>query len=185
MNIDFDFEPFPNLDTPRLALRAMRSEDANAIFALFSDSDVMKYYDKEPFTSLQEAEVYIERQRLRFEQKESFRWGIALKESDSIIGTCGYVAWHKPWGIAEIGYDLARAYWRQGYMTEALSAMLQFGFAHMGLHRIEAEVMPGNVNSLRLLEKLHFHAEGTLRQRGFWKGQFHDLMMLALLKNGE
>nr|HET6904382.1 GNAT family protein [Ktedonobacteraceae bacterium] len=132
--------------------------------------------------SLEQAELLIERQRHRFEQKERFRWGIALKDSDTIIGTGGYVAWNHIWYNAELGYDLARPYWGQGIMTEAVRAMIQFGFEHMGLHRIEAEVMPENTASVRLLRKLDFQEEGVLHERSFWKGGFHDLAIFALLK---
>jgi ribosomal-protein-alanine N-acetyltransferase len=133
------------------------------------------------FTSIAQAEQLIERQRQRFEQKERFRWGIALKNNDTIIGTGDYVAWNRVWRNAELGYDLARPYWGQGIMTEAVRAMIQFGFKHMGLHRIEAEVMPENSASIRLLRKLDFHEEGILQERSFWKGAFRDLAMFALL----
>jgi RimJ/RimL family protein N-acetyltransferase len=183
MDALFDFERFPDIETPRLLLRELRREDAEAIFRLFSNPAVMRYYDMDVFTSREQAQALIERQRQRFEQKERFRWGVALKERNTIIGTGGYVAWNRMWYHAELGYDLASPYWGQGLMTEALKAMIQFGFERMGLHRIEAEVMPENEASVRLLRNLGFVAEGVLRERSFWKGAFHDLIMCALLKS--
>ena len=180
MDTLFDFERFPQIETPRLLLRELRREDAEAVFRLFSDPAVMRYHDMDVFTSGEQAQALIERQRQRFEQKERFRWGLALKEPDTIIGTGGYVAWNRMWYHAELGYNLASPYWGQGLMTEALRAMISFGFERMGLHRIEAEVMPENEASLRLLRKLGFVAEGVLRERSFWKRAFHDLVMLAL-----
>lgn len=182
MGTIFDFEVFPRIETPRLILRELRREDADAVFRIFSDQEVMKYMNMDMFTSIEDAQALIERQRHRFEQKERFRWGIALKESDTIIGTGGYVAWNQMWYNAELGYDLARSYWGQGIMTEAVQAMIQFGFERMGLNRIEAEVLPANSASIRLLLKLGFQEEGVLHERSFWRGAFHDLVMFALLK---
>ena len=183
MDTLFDFERFPCIETPRLLLRELQREDAETVFRIFSDPEVMKYYDMDVFTAIEQAEALIERQRQRFEQKERFRWGIALKESNRIIGTGGYVAWNRLWCNAELGYDLARSYWGQGMMAEAARAMIQFGFERMGLHRSEAEVMPDNSASVRLLHKLGFQEEGVLHERSFWKGAFHDLVMFALLKS--
>ncbi len=182
MNILFHFEAFPRLETERLVLREMQPEDAFAIFQIFSDEEVMKYYDMEAFTSIEQAEAMIERQQTRFAQKERFRWGITLKDEDVVIGTGGYVAWDKQQHLGGIGYDLARAYWQQGIMTEAVAAMVRFGFEEMGLNRIEAMVMPDNSASARLLQKLGFQEEGILHEYGFWKNTFHDLKLFALLK---
>lgn len=182
MELIFDFEEFPYIETPRLILRELQREDAEAVFRIFSDPEVMKYYLMDMFSELEQAHILIERQIHRFEQKERFRWGIALKESNTIIGTGGYVAWNRMWCNAELGYDLARAYWGQGLMTEAAKAMVQFGFERMSLNRIEAEVMPDNRASMRLLCQLGFQEEGVLHERSFWKDAFHDVVMLALLK---
>jgi len=178
----FAFETFPILETRHLVLRETVEQDAEALFRIFSDPDVMRYYDVEAFTDLIQAQQLVARQHYRFEQKQRFRWGIALKETDELIGTCGFVLWERRQYYAEIGYDLASKYWRQGFMSEAAQAMVKFGFAHMDLHRIEAMVMPENIASLQLLRKLGFREEGLLRERGFWKGTFHDLILFSLLK---
>ncbi len=81
-----------------------------------------------------------------------------------------------------IGYDLSRPYWRRGIMTEALEAVIEFGFERMGLNRIEAVVFVENVASHRLLEKLRFEREGVLRDYEFLKGRFVDMVMYSLLR---
>lgn len=75
---------------------------------------------------------------------------------------------------AEIGYELHRAYWRQGMMTEALPAVLTYGFTKLGLHRIEADPFARNTRSTSLLLKPGFTHEGTLRQRFFFRGHFEN-----------
>jgi ribosomal-protein-alanine N-acetyltransferase len=82
-----------------------------------------------------------------------------------------------------IGYELARPFWRQGIMSEALTAILALGFGEMGLNRIDAVVLPDNLASIRLLEKLGFCNEGLLREYENWGNKgFVDLCMLSLLK---
>ncbi len=178
----FDFDVFPVIETQRLTLREMVPEDAEAVFRIFSDVEVMRYYDIPAFTGIEEAQSLIVRQHQRFEQKERFRWGIALKSNNSIIGTGGYVDWNKHWYCGELGYDLARIYWRQGVMSEAVLAMIDFGFTSMELNRIEAEVMPENSASTGLLRKIGFREEGIRREYGFWDGAFHDLALFSLLR---
>ncbi|HLY29604.1 MAG TPA: GNAT family protein [Ktedonobacterales bacterium] len=178
----FAFEEFPTLTTERLILREMRQKDAPDLLAILGDSEVTRYLDLSSFTELAQAETLIERLHASFQAQERWRWGIALQHDDRLIGTGGFIRWNRGWQSAEIGYDLAHAYWRQGFMSEALRAMLTFGFEQMELHRVEAEVMPENQASARMLAKLGFRYEGTLRQRGFWKGAYHDLEMHALLR---
>jgi ribosomal-protein-alanine N-acetyltransferase len=103
-----------------------------------------------------------------------------VKEDDQLLGACGLGAWDREAAQAEIGYELARAYWGQGLMPEALQAIVRFGFETMGLQRIVAEVMLDNTSSCRLLNKVGFQTEGILEKRGFWKGEYHDLRLFTL-----
>src|SRR2546421_4004420 len=103
----------------------------------------MRYYDLPAFTRIEEAQQIVARVRSRFAYGEGTRWGITIKGADVVIGTCGYT-WHMRHLFGEIGYDLERAYWRQGIMTEALEALLHFGFEQRQLHRVEAKVRLGN-----------------------------------------
>jgi ribosomal-protein-alanine N-acetyltransferase len=132
---------------------------------------------------MEQATKLIERMSNRFERKEAIRWGIARKADPTLIGTCGFTL--MPSFRGGLGYDLARDYWRQGIMTEALSAILQFGFEKLGLNRVEALVMLENTASVRLLRKLGFQEEGILREYAFFKGQFHDLRSFSILKNDD
>ncbi len=175
------FESFPRLETPRLLLRQMTSQDAEAVFGIFSDERVVEYYDLDPFTSLDQAIQLIQRQHDRFRRGQGIRWGLAQKTADTIIGTCGLSLKSEYRG--EVGYDLARAYWRQGFMTEALREVVRFGFETLGLNRIQAHVMLGNTASDRLLDELGFQEEGLLHEYAFFKGQFHDLKRFSILRS--
>ncbi|MCJ8282257.1 MAG: GNAT family N-acetyltransferase [Rivularia sp. ALOHA_DT_140] len=173
---------FPELETQNLILRQVNQSDIKSIFNHFSDKEVLRYHDLEAFNNIEQAKNIIVSFYEKFQNNQMIRWGIARKEDNIIIGTCGYHNWLQKSFIAEIGYELSKAYWRQGIMTEALTAMIKFGFEKMDLNRIEATVMLDNIASMTLLEKLGFTQEGILREYGFWKGEFHDLKMFSLLK---
>ncbi|MCM3783451.1 GNAT family N-acetyltransferase [Neobacillus mesonae] len=160
----FDTMSFPVIETDRLLLRAMDHSDAEALFDYFSKDEVTMYYDLESFTQLEQAEGLIQNWNNRYERQEAIRWGITLKSSDLVIGTCGYHNLKKKHLKAEIGYELHPSYWGEGIMNEAVSAILAFGFKQMGFNRIEALVHCENVNSKRFLEKSSFLQEGILRE---------------------
>lgn len=174
--------PIPRLETERLVLREIRAADAPAVFEIFGNDAVTRYYDLATFEDISQAQQMIARLAVRNAAKEILRWGIALSENDRLIGTGGFNSFVRGWGRAGIGYDLAPAYWNKGYATEALHAMLGYGFVQENLNRIEALVMPGNDASVRVLEKLGFTREGLLREYGYWKERYWDLQMFALLK---
>ncbi|QLE59442.1 GNAT family N-acetyltransferase [Nostoc sp. TCL26-01] len=174
------FKNFPQLTTKNLILRETTLADAPAVFQIFADDEVTKYHDLDTATSVDQAKFLIERRAERFQNQQGIRWGIARKEDNLIIGSCGYSIKNRY--QAEIGYELARTYWRKGLMTEALSEIIKWGFQQLDLNRIEAFVLPENNASIKLLENLQFVEEGLLREYGFWKGKFHNLQVFSLLK---
>jgi ribosomal-protein-alanine N-acetyltransferase len=183
MNLDGVFDTFPHLETERLTLRELCSGDAESLFAVLSDEEVTEFYDDEVFRDVSRASEQIEGWAAAFRTRRGVRWGIAQRENGEIIGTCGYYGFHSWHKRAGIGYELARSFWQQGIMTEALGAIIEFGFRRIGLNRIEAVVMLKNEGSVKLLEGLGFHQEGVLREYENWgdKGSV-DLMMFSLLR---
>ena len=181
MSNDFSLSSFPQLETERLLLRETTLQDAKAVFAIFSKPDVTQFHDLDTFTSIEEAIAVIGRRAKRFERGEGIRWGIARKQDNVLIGSCGFT-WNSQEQAAEVGYELASTFWRQAIMTEAVRTILQFGFEKMGLRFVVAQVMLDNIASKKLLEKLGFHSQGVLKQYGFFKGQFHDLEQFVLNK---
>ena len=175
-------EEVPLLETKRLVLREMRPEDAEAIFGMYGDEEVMRYRDVLAFSRLEEAQQFLEQMRSRCEQGEEMHWGITLKGEEHLVGSCGY-SWHLGRQFGAIGYDLARLYWKQGIMTEAMQALLRFGFEVRNLHRVEAKVRLGNDASMRLLQRLGFQEEGMLRESLFLNNHFFDVKIFSLLKS--
>lgn len=163
------FSNFPELETEQFILRQMRMEDAPAVFKIFSDAEVTKDMGIEPFVSTQQAKELIQFMNELFNQDVAIRWGIVRKSDNMLMGTCGFNAWEVRRGSrGEVGYDLGKDYWRQGYMTEVLKAVITFGFEEMGLHRIEAYTNLDATPSMNLLVKLGFQKEGVLRGFAFF-----------------
>lgn len=183
MTIDAAFTHFPSLITNRLNLRQIQPTDAEAIFAIKSDLEVTRHYGQEPHRSLDNTLAWMQRLQASYERHEVFAWGITLKGKDTVIGICTLWNFDPSFHCVEIGYELHPAYGRQGIMAEALSAILSCGFTELGLHRIEANPLVGNTPSSRLLLKLGFMYEGTLRQRHFFRGHFEDQQYFGLLKD--
>ena len=175
---------FPQLETKRLILREFRLDKADqmALFTIFSDSRVTRYYNLKTFTQPEEAWRLLQRRRNRFWQGSGIRWAITLKEEDDLIGSCGFNSVNKKKQTGELGYELARPFWQQGIMTEAVTAAVDYGFTHLALRGIEAWVVPANRASANLLLKVGFQSEGVLPEKGYWDGRFHDLELFSLQK---
>jgi ribosomal-protein-alanine N-acetyltransferase len=105
------------------------------------------------------------------------------RQSGRVIGTIGFMWWNRDNRSAEVGYSLSRAFWNRGIMTEALSAVLGFGFERMNLHRIEAQHAVGNDASGRVMEKCGMAREGVLRGRLFYRSAFVDVTLYAMLED--
>ncbi len=183
MSIDAAFTHFPSLFTERLHLRQIRSSDAEALFALRSDPQVMEFIGREPYQSIDDAHAAIQRFQTLYENRDAIIWGMALKDDETLIGSCLFLHFGSEFHYAETGYELNRAYWRQGYASEAMAAILTYGFNELGFHRIEAQIDPHNTRSRNLLLKLGFTYEGNLRQRYYNRGQFEDEHYFGLLKD--
>jgi len=180
----FDFSAFPVLETPRLVLREITPDDAHAILSIRGDIRVSRLNSGQPMQSLDQALDLIETGRQAFADQRRIDWGITLKDQPAlgVIGRCGFNYILQRDRRASIGYDLAFAQWGNGIMTEAVRAMITFGFERLDLNRIEADAAAENIGSIRVLEKVGFKHEGVQEEQYFEWDEFHDLVMLALLK---
>ncbi len=183
MSVDAAFANFPSFSTNRLLLRQIVPGDAEALFAIRSDEEGMKFFGHEPHASLDETKDVIKLMEERYVRKEALHWCITFRGEDRLIGLCSLFHFDEGFHCAETGYELNRALWGKGIMTEAMPAILTYGFNELGLHRIEAVIDIENVRSKNLLLKLGFSYEGNLRQRYFLRDQFLDEYYFGLLKD--
>ena len=175
---------FPTIETERLLLRELTSDDVEWYMSHFSTPEIVNgsgYPGPEDIEAAKEEfEMYI---LGPWKEDTGLRWGIALKDDDSLVGSCGFYKWEKdPHRKAEMGYDLAPAYWGRGIMREALQAIIQYGFDEMNLNRITVLVISYNDRSLRLVDRLGFVKEGVMRESAYFDGRFIDDVLLSLLK---
>jgi ribosomal-protein-alanine N-acetyltransferase len=174
---------FPTLETARLLMRELVAADAPALFAIHGDAQAMRWYGADPMIDVRQAQRLIDIfAGWRRMPQPGARWGIQRKSDDLLIGTCGLFKWNRGWQTCTVGYELARSARGVGAMSEALTAALTWGFEHMKLNRIEAQIHPENAASLKLAQGLGFVQEGRAREAGFWQGEYHDLLQFGLLR---
>lgn len=150
--------------TERLEQRAMLLDDAPAFYALNSHPDVMRYTGEPPLQSLADAEKAIA-DYPDFEQIGFGRWGCFYKPTGDLIGFCG-LKYLPEFDAVDVGFRFLPQYWGQGLATEACRASLAFGFDVLGLDRILGFVLAENAASIRVLEKVGMHQNGTVDFEG-------------------
>lgn len=171
----------PRLDTKRLSLRALGSDDIPFLFAIFGDPEAMRYWSSPPMRELAEAEELLSKITGHAKAGTLFQWGIARREDDQVIGTATLFRIDPEHRRGEIGYVLRRDQWGRGLAHEALTALLGHAFDGRNLHRLEADIDPRNARSIRSVERLGFKLEGRLRERYFVGGDIQDSLMYGLL----
>jgi len=177
-----DSKTLPIITTPRLVLRWISEDDIDSLYAIFSDPQVMRYWSTGPLPN-REAAAELQREIAEGNESEKmFKWGIALRDSNTVIGTTTLFNLSLDNGRAELGYAMGSAYWGKGYMNEALQALLSHAFEVMKLRRLEADVDPRNAASIRTLKRLGFQREGFLRERWHVNGELQDALFYGLLR---
>lgn len=174
--------PFPTLQTERLHLREITHADVNEMFAMHGDVELMKWFG-EPVADLDGAGKLIDMLAgWRLLPDPGARWGLERKDAPGLIGTCGLFGWIRRDRKCTVGYELGTAFQGQGYMFEALTALMEWGWDNMDLVRIEARIHPDNLASQRLAARAGFELEGRLRKVAFWSGVHHDLNVYSALR---
>jgi [ribosomal protein S5]-alanine N-acetyltransferase len=173
-------EPHPILFTPRLQLRQFHAEDAEAMHECFADAEAMRFWNHPAHTKLIETERAV--RRFVDCTPSYYRvWAVADAQTDRCLGLVNYHDGHIRSKRVAIGYIVHPARCRQGVATEAVSAMLDFCFDRIGIHRVQAFIHPDNTASRRLVEKLGFRCEGLLRDNLRVGDVWRDDMLYALL----
>lgn len=173
---------FEGLHTERLRLRKFTPEVYDHIHKTMDDTQLMAVLGLAETEALEkEREKY--QKGLATHNRTFVNFQVIDRQTGNIIGGCGFHTWFPHHNRAEIGYGLFNdEHKRKGLMTEALAAVLDYGFGPMGLHRVEALVAEWNTPSLKLLAKFNFTFEGTLREHYNVDGVMEDSVMYSLLK---
>jgi len=177
----------PALNTARLRLRCLMIEDAPAAHQAYGDSEAMRFWDMPPSIDLEETERRLKRS-LSVDPQWHATWAVLARPDDQLpedqfIGMVNYHA-RQPWNRRlALGWILIPRFEGRGYMQEAVRAVLTHCFATLNTHRIEAEIEPANVRSVRLAQRLGFQREGLLRDRLFVADHPRSLQMYSLLRS--
>jgi ribosomal-protein-alanine N-acetyltransferase len=180
--LTINFHPFQNLETERLLLRRLNPNDVEEVFALRSNPEIMKYIPRPLLKSKEEALEHIAMMEDKIVNNIGINWGITVKGSNKIIGIIGHYRIQPENHRAEIGYMSLPEYNGKGYITEAIKAVVAYGFEQMNLHSIEAVIDPGNTASEKVIQKNGFVKEAHILENEFWEGKFWDTMIYSLLK---
>ena len=171
------------LKTKRLRLRRLVNSDANTILQLFSDPEVIHFTGIPDMKDISDAQKFIQQTIDGFETGNLLEWGVEERLTGRLIGICAYFKWEEEHKRAEIGFALGKDYWGQGLMGELLNSFIPFGFSELNLHRMEADVDPRNVASIKLLKNFGFRKEGHLRERYHQHGEIQDALIFGLLRD--
>jgi len=172
----------PTLHTPRIRLRPFTSSDAEVLFALHSNAHVLRYWDAPPWSERGRAEHFLAACRQMADEGTGARLAMDRLLDGAFVGWCSLTRWNPDYHRASLGYCLDDAAWGQGYATEGAGAVLRWAFDTLDLNRVQAETDTRNVASARVLEKLGFVREGTLREDCVVNGDVSDSWVFGLLR---
>jgi len=174
--------PTPELHTDRLVVRPFTPADAEPLFALQSDVAALQYWDSPPWTDPDTVIRFLDGCNRMAHEGSGARVAVERREDGAFIGWCTFNSWNPDFRSASIGFCFTRASWGHGYATEAAAALLDWAFTTLDLNRVQAETDTRNLASARVLEKLGFQREGTLREDCIVDGVVSDSWVYGLLR---
>jgi len=177
------FSAIPTIETPRLTLRGMKVSDAQDMYAYAQREDVTRYLTWEPHPDVAHTKEYLTYIGQRYRTGDFYDWAVVCKEDGRMIGTAGFTKFDFTANSAEIGYVLNPDYHGKGYGTEAVEAVLRFGFEELALHRMEARFMKENHRSLQLMERVGMTLEGYAREALLIKGVYRTIGYCSILRD--
>lgn len=181
-SIESYFDPFPVLETERLLLRPITYADLDEMYRYCAVPAVSEYTTWDAHQSKEDTKAFIDFVMSRYEVDKLGPWGIEYKKKKKLIGSCNYLGCDSNSMRVELGYVLSNEYWDRGIMTEAVSRIIQFGFEDIGLERIQAKCLVGNIGSAKVMEKTGMKFEGLLRSYMKIKNEMQDLNLYAMTR---
>ncbi|MGO3153685.1 MAG: GNAT family N-acetyltransferase [Galactobacter sp.] len=172
----------PALRTDRLTLRRFTDQDGGELYRLHSDADTLKYWDSSPWVRPEQAARFLERSQRAADEERAVYLAVDLTEEARFLGWCTFSTWNPEFKTGELGYCFLPENWGQGYATEASVAVLDWAYDTLDLNRVQSEVDTRNPASARVLEKLGFTLEGTLRENCVVDGVTSDSWLYSILR---
>ncbi|MBB5634863.1 ribosomal-protein-alanine N-acetyltransferase [Pedobacter cryoconitis] len=179
--LEINFDPFPILESDRLVLRRMTPADADEVFAMRSDPEIMKYIPRPLAKTRQDALDLIKVFDKGVEENNFINWGISFKDDPKLLGTICLIRMQPENFRSETGYLLHPDYHGQGIINEALGTVIDYAFNVLKFHSLEAVIDPDNHASEKVLIKRKFVKEGHFKENGFFEGRFLDSVVYSLI----
>ncbi|MEA3212019.1 MAG: [ribosomal protein S5]-alanine N-acetyltransferase [Chthoniobacter sp.] len=171
------------IESERVCVRLTLKSDLPELLAVNGDEAVTRFLSFAPWKAMADAEAWFQRISALQAAGSALEFAILAKRTGSVIGRCGLFEFDEVNAQAGVGYVLGRAHWGQGYMREALTALIDCAFLEMNLRRLEARVEAPNTASAGLLQRLGFTREGVLRERWITDGETVDAEVYGLLRH--
>ncbi|MBE8146162.1 GNAT family N-acetyltransferase [Brevibacterium casei] len=172
----------PTLVTERLRLRPFTRDDSDDLFALQSDARVLEFWDSPPWRDRTMIDRFLAGCQTMADEGTGARVAVERAEDSSFIGWCTFDSFNPDFRGGSLGYCFTEESWGHGYATEAARAVLSWAFEAFDLNRVQAEADTRNAASARVLEKLGFRREGTLREDCIVDGVVSDSWVFGLLR---
>ncbi|WP_053377463.1 GNAT family N-acetyltransferase [Paenibacillus sp. FJAT-27812] len=184
MDIEAMFEQFPILKSDGLVLKKIEDYHFNEVFEIYNNDIVFEYCGIIPKHNKDTVKNMIGHFERDFNKRSRVKWGVfANDESDRLLGIIEVFDFNQKVNMVSIGYFLAESHWGRGIAAEAVKIMLDYLFMDVNVNRIQADVMPPNERSKKVLLKNGFIKEGTLRQATVWAGKgIVDLEIYSILR---
>ena len=180
--LQLNFSPFPLLESERLHFRKLTNEDAPQIIVLRGNPETMKFIPRPLTTTLEEAMAHINIIEEKIVNNEGINWAITVKGNPKFIGLIGHYRISAENHRCEMGYMILPQHQGKGYVSEAIDAVLEYGFNDLQMHSIEAVIDPENKASERVLQKNGFVKEAHILENELHDGKFWDTVIYSILK---
>ena len=180
--LELNFNPFPILASERLQFRKLTATDAPEILALRGNPETMRFIPRPLLTDIEGALAHIKSINDKIEENLDINWAITEKNSDKCIGIMGFYRTQPEHFRSELGYMLLPEYWGKGYVTEAVTTLLNFAFNTLNFHSIEAVIDSRHKASERILQKNGFSKEAHFVENFYYNSEFTDTVIYSLLK---
>lgn len=181
--LEFNFHPFPVIETERLVLRRVTNDDANEVLELRSNPETMKYIPRPLVKNNEDALAHIAMIEEKIVSNTGINWGITLKDNPKLLGIIGFYRIQPENHRAEIGYMLLPEFHGKGIIPESVKRLIRYGFDDLKLHSIEAVIDPENKASEKVLQKCGFVKEAHFKESELYEGRFLDKVVYSLLDN--
>ncbi len=180
--LQLNFSPFPILESERLRFRKLTITDAPEILKLRGNPETMKYIPRPLINDIDGSLAHIKMINDKIDENNDINWAVTEKGNNKCIGIMGFYRTQPEHFRTELGYMITPEHWGKGYVTEAVTVLLDFAFNSLQFHSIEAVIDSRHTASERVLQKVGFVKEAHFKENFYYNNEFTDTVIYSLLK---